>query len=81
MQATFTAVFPLACVRKAMEVRNKRTIGRDGARPAAIYHRNVDGVHCGEGKLHGACNVAWWSGFQASIGCYIGEDGTQRWPG
>jgi hypothetical protein len=80
MANTFVAVFPLACVRKAIEVRNKRTIGRNGARPAAIYHRNVAGVICGEGKLHGACHVAWWTGFHVGIGCYIGEDGSQRWP-
>lgn len=79
--STFAAVLPLACVRAALKQRDPQVPGQPGIRPAAIYHRNVQNVHCGNGPLHGACHVSWFKHFAQGIGCYIGQDGTQRWPG
>lgn len=81
MTSNVAAVFPLACMRVAMKVRNKPTsvINNGRRRTAAIYSTKVENVHCGQGKLHGVCTVAW--DFTSYVLCYIGKDGTQRWPG
>lgn len=78
----FVAIFPLAIVKKTVGLIGKKGIRARSGILSAVYHRNVQGVSCGNGPLHGACHLAWLHyGIPSGMGCYIGQSGDQRWPG